>query len=245
MTDLTVFVPTRGRPTSAMELQRNFAETCTGNTDLIFIASVDDTHLQGYVDLKNDGLIKKLIVVDSPRRGMADPLNLGFRAWVDDPRSFPSYAVGYMGDDHRPRTLGWDSEYLKALLDLSGRSSYRSSHGVGIVYGNDLLQGENLPTQVAMTSNIPLTLGRWVPFELAHLYTDTYWLELGKQLGKITYLPDVVVEHMHPGAGKARIDAGYEFSGSFALDMAEKSIFEGIIKKVVIPEDVMKIKRLM
>lgn len=245
MTDLTIFVPTRGRPMAARELQESFDLSCKGNTEVIFIISTNDELFTTYLDLKAMRRIRKVIIVTPEKRGMASPLNLGFNKWLSDPRQFPSYAVGFMGDDHRPRTLGWDVEYVRALTALSGRSRERSKPGVGMVYGNDLLQGENLPTQIAMTTNIPTTLGRMVPTELSHLYTDTYWLELGKQLGKISYLPEVIVEHMHPGAGKSSIDSGYEFSGSYALDMAEKSVFKGIIKEVVIPEDVRRIKRLM
>lgn len=245
MTDLTIFVPTRGRPTAAVSFQENFGNTIRGNSEVIFIISLDDEYLENYRALHRLGLLTKVIEVSPERRGMTDPLNLGFKAWFDNPRTFPSYAVGFMGDDHRPRTLGWDLEYVRALTALSGRSRDRSQPGVGMVYGDDLLQGENLPTQIAMTTNIPATLRRFVPHQLTHLYTDAYWLELGKQLGKISYLPNVVVEHMHPGNGKAAIDSGYEFSGNFALDISDKSIFEGIIKEVVIPEDVMKIKRLV
>lgn len=245
MTDLVIFVPTRGRPVAATSFQENFERTIKGNTEVIFITSSDDEWIENYRALHRLRILNKIIEVSPSRRGMSDPLNLGFKAWLDNPRIFPSYAVGFMGDDHRPRTVGWDLEYVNALTALSGRSRDRLKPGVGMVYGNDLLQGENLPTQIAMTTNIPATLGRLVPNELAHLYTDTYWLELGKQLGKISYLPDVVVEHMHPGNGKAAIDSGYEFSGNFALDISDRSIFEGIIKEVVIPEDVMKIKRLM
>lgn len=245
MTDLTIFVPTRGRPLAAVAMQENFERTCQGRTEIIFILSSDDEYLPDYQASARLGILKKTLEVTPERRGMADPLNLGFRAWLDNPRTFPSYAVGFMGDDHRPRTEGWDLAYLKALQTLSGRCPNRSRPGVGMVYGNDLLQGENLPTQIAMTANIPAALGRMVPYELTHLYTDTYWLELGRTLNKITYLPEVVVEHMHPGAGKAVVDAGYEFSGNYAFDMAEKSIFEGVVKDLVIPADVKKIERLM
>jgi hypothetical protein len=245
MSDLTMFVPTRGRPTAAVCLQEVFEDTCTGNTEVIFIISEDDSYCEDYLALGRLGILSKIILVSPRKRGMADPLNLGFRKWLDDPRVFPSYAVGFMGDDHRPRTQGWDTEYLRALTALSGRSRDRSKPGVGMVYGDDLLQGENLPTQVAMTCNIPTTLGRMVPDQLAHLYTDAYWLELGKALNKITYLPDVVVEHMHPGAGKANIDEGYAYSGSSSLDLSDKSLFEGIVCPLVITEDVKKIKRLI
>lgn len=245
MPDLTIFTPTRGRPMAATAMQEIFERSCMGRTELIFILSSDDEYLPDYLALHRLGVLPKVIQVTPEKRGMASPLNLGFQEWFNNPRTFPSYAVGFMGDDHRPRTLGWDVKYIEALTALSGRSSTRRTPGVGMVYGDDLLQGENLPTQIAMTTTIPATLGRMVPDELSHLYTDTYWLELGKKLDKIAYLPDVIIEHMHPGAGKAVIDAGYEFSGSYSFDMAEKSIFEGIVQDVVIPNDVEKLKRLM
>lgn len=245
MTDLTIFVPTRGRPESAVELQEAFLTTCRGRTEVIFILTAADERLEDYSSYHSRGKLGKIIVTEPGRRGLVDPLNLGFKAWLDDPYNFPSYAVGFMGDDHRPRTVGWDRAYIEALTALSGRCPSRSRPGVGMVYGNDLLQGENLPTQVAMTTNIPTTLGRMVPWELSHLYTDTYWKYLGESLGKITYLKDVVIEHMHPGAGKSPVDSGYEFSGSYALDLADRSIFQGIVQEMVIPRDVEKIRRLM
>lgn len=245
MTDLTIFVPTRGRPESARELQETFQNTCKGRTEVIFILSTDDPMFTTYLDLQSLGRIRKVICVSPDRRGLVDPLNMGFKKWLENPRIFPSYAVGFMGDDHRPRTIGWDSCYLEALTELSGRCRQRQIPGVGLVYGNDLLQGENLPTQIAMTTNIPTTLGRMVPWELSHLYTDTYWRELGKSLNKLTYLPDVIVEHMHPGAGKAKVDSGYEFSGNFSLDLSDRSIFQGIVSDKIIPEDVRKLRRLM
>ncbi len=61
---------------------------------------------------------------------------------------------------------------------------------------------------------------------LSHLYADNFWLELGNRLNKITYLDDVLIEHMHPAAGKATQDAGYEFSSNYNLHMQDKKIFE-------------------
>jgi hypothetical protein len=44
---------------------------------------------------------------------------------------------------------------------------------------------------------------------LRHLYIDNYWLELAGAAGCLTYLPDVVIEHMHPAYGKAEWDESY------------------------------------
>jgi hypothetical protein len=61
-----------------------------------------------------------------------------------------------------------------------------------------------------MTSDIVTTLGYFAPPALVHLCLDLVWLDLGRGLDRITYLPDVVIEHMHPAAGKADVDQGYE-----------------------------------
>ena len=82
--------------------------------------------------------------------------------------------------------------------------------GAGLVYGNDLIQGENLATAVAMTGNIVQALSGMVPPDMIHLYLDNFWMRLGKDLGALRYIPEVVLEHMHPIAGKAEWDEGYK-----------------------------------
>jgi hypothetical protein len=116
-------------------------------------------------------------------------------AGLDD----PPFAIGFMGDDHCPRTYGWDKAYVDALREM----------GTGIVYGNDLIQGARLPTQVAMTADIVRALGYMAPPALTHLYVDNFWRDLGTVAGCLRYLPDVTVEHRHPIAGKAEWDEGY------------------------------------
>ena len=44
---------------------------------------------------------------------------------------------------------------------------------------------------------------------MKHLYLDNFWKKLGEDLGSLTYLEDVIIEHMHPVAGKAEWDEGY------------------------------------
>src|SRR5439155_4080783 len=90
--------------------------------------------------------------------------------------------VGFMGEDHRPSTPRWDARFVECL----------SGGGPGLVYGNDLLMGEAMPTAVAMTSNIVTTLGYMAPPALVHLCIDLAWKDWGEGLGRITYLPDVI-----------------------------------------------------
>lgn len=190
MTDLAVIVPSRGRPEAAVALARAFVDTCTADTRLVFSVDVDDPRRIDYSPLIRNGPVDLDINVNS---SMVEALNA-------TAVKQPTFAVAFLGDDHLPRTYGWDAEYIKALREL----------GTGIVYGNDLLQGANLPTQVAMTSDIVRTLGYMVPPELRHMYADNFWLTLGRAAECIRYLPEVLVEHRHPLAGKATWDEGYK-----------------------------------
>ncbi len=222
MADLVVIVPSRGRPEAAADLAEAFRETCTADTRLVFVVDADDPAVSRYYPdpVRLDGLASLRRASDAISHGeVAMPAqSQGQPTFVVVAENQPGtmvaalneaavasavqgqwFAVGFMGDDHRPRTHGWDKLYLEALRELR----------TGIVYGNDLLQGENLPTQCAMTADIIRTLGYMAPPTLRHMYVDNYWRDLGRIARCLRYLPDVVVEHMHPLAGKADWDAGH------------------------------------
>jgi glycosyltransferase involved in cell wall biosynthesis len=197
-TDLIIIVPSRGRPEKIVELIEALKQTQT--EALLWVAVDDDdptrNHYKAVLERRDN--VTMDVVEPSPNGGMVQALNALAVPLAN--ASDPPFALGFMGDDHRPRTMHWDQAYVRALRKL----------GTGIVYGNDLLQGRNLPTQVAMTSDIVRTLGYMAPPTLRHLYVDNFWLQLGRELGRLTYLADVVVEHVHPGAKKADWDDGYE-----------------------------------
>lgn len=222
MTDLVVIVPSRGRPTSAIELAEAFEATCTADTELVFALDKDDPTLPDY---------KGLLALIRENSSMVQALNVTALEVTNGPRA--ASAVGFMGDDHRPRTAGWDQAYLDALREL----------GTGIVYGNDLLQGENIPTQVAMTSDIIRTLGYMAPPDLIHLYVDNAWLALGRELGRIRYLPDVVVEHLHPVVGKADWDEGYARVNHPGMYDKDRATFERWLRESL-PAETARLRRI-
>jgi hypothetical protein len=111
--------------------------------------------------------------------------------------------IGFMGDDHLPRTPLWDEELIHYL---NGKP--------GVAYGNDLFQGERIPTAAILSSRIIQVLGYMVPTTLEHLYLDDYWKMLGTDLGNLVYRPEVVIEHLHPAASKAQYDQVYTEANS-------------------------------
>ncbi|MFE9432342.1 hypothetical protein ACFYNA_15290 [Streptomyces sp. NPDC006640] len=194
--DLLVIIPTRGRPQAVPEIVKAWDDT-GASADLLFCVDKDDPELAAYKalakDLADDARVR---FVFWARKRLCGTLN---QAAV---KNAPNYRyLAFMGDDHRPRaaTMAWDARIRECL-----------SGGPGIVYGNDLLQGQAMATAVAMTSDIVTTLGYFAPDCLVHLCLDLVWLEWGKAMGRITYLPDMVIEHLHPAAQKAALDKGYE-----------------------------------
>ena len=186
--DLAILVPSRDRPHNISALITSLEETDT-KSDLIVILDDDEPQFDAYRKLNC-----ALLVIKKQGKGMAKPLNFAANLYKDKYCHF-----AFLGDDHRPRTKNWDALFIEALDAL----------GTGLVYGNDLLQGENLPTAVAMTGDIVMELKGMVPPDMVHLYLDDFWLRLGRDLNAIKYLPEVILEHLHPIAGKAEWDEGY------------------------------------
>lgn len=235
MTDLVVLVPSRERPESARNLVQAFNNTCSANTALVFVVDADDPTLASYQEIIALTTLKVPVSVgvnDNPS-SMVPALNQAavyFSSTVDD----RPFALGFMGDDHEPRTYGWDSAYLDELHKL----------GSGIVYGNDTLQGQLLPTQCAMTTDIVAALGYMAPPNLRHLFVDNFWLDLGTGADCLSYLPEVVIEHKHPVGGKTEWDEGYERVNSGATFKQDEAAYR-LYWKVQFENDIAKVRALL
>lgn len=202
---IVVLCPTRGRPESASRLAESFRDTAVLiGTELVLVVDDDDPSLPAYRDLR---WVRRPGARSSGPIWPPDPVRLvtvvggsltaatnqaAALVWDDD------CIIGHVGDDHAFRTIGWDRCISETLVEP------------GIAYGDDLLQGPALPTAVFMSSVIPRTLAWYALPGTRHMKIDTTWKELGERLGRLHYLPDVVIEHLHPAAGKAPEDAGYE-----------------------------------
>ena len=116
-------------------------------------------------------------------------------------------AYASFGDDHLPRTEGWD----KALLD-----AIASAGGTGIAYGDDLLMGGNLCTAPVVSADIVDALGWLALPAISHYCLDNALKDIGEGAGCLLYCPDVVTEHVHYANGKAPVDATYADAGGFS-----------------------------
>lgn len=205
-----ILVPTRGRPQNAIEVLKSHKEfSC--KSDLLFVVDTDDDELINYRSAVG---LEYIVEVENNTRGMAYPLNVAAKKYANDYEFF-----SFIGDDHRLRTPDWDVALMRAIGERPGLS-----------YGNDLLQGENLPTAVMMSSAIVRALGGMVPPKLKHLYLDNFWKALGNDLGNLAYLPGVIIEHLHPIAGKAEWDEGYRAVNANEIYAFDRLMFDAYIK---------------
>lgn len=189
--ELLVIVPSRDRPEAVAGLWRAFLDTAPAKADLLIAVDNDDPKISDYLAAVAEADTRRFQIRVGERLRLGGTLNETALEYADI-----YYSLAFMGDDHRPRTHGWDEKYIEALEDHL------------FVYGDDLLQRENLPTQVAMRSEVITTLGYMSPPTLVHMFIDDAWKAWGNGT-RIKYLPDVVVEHLHPAAGKAQQDALY------------------------------------
>jgi len=196
MKKILIIVPSRSsngsRTNNIEELRDSWIKTTTGNSDLLIGLDEDDEHHYPRLESVKYEVNKRLRMVGT--------LNLLANKYCTEYEY-----IAFLGDDHRFRTDGWETIFLNDAKDQK----------YSIFYGNDLLQGANIPTAVFISSNIIKKLGFMVPTELVHMYADNFWLELGRALSCLKYFPNLIIEHMHPAANKAKTDIQYAEVDSF------------------------------
>jgi hypothetical protein len=222
---MVVIVPSRGRPQNIERLIKAWSET-NASADLLVAIDKDDPEVPRYMEVLAP-TCNDLHVAIEPRRRLCGTLNHEAMRVAD------KYdVVGFLGDDHLPQG-DWSTAVDDALTEM----------GTGIVYGNDLIQGPNLPTAVFMTSDIVRALGYMAPPALVHLFLDNYWKSIGEAIGRLRYLPDVIIEHLHPLRDASLHDASYQESWSY--ENADALAYRSFVSHGEFAQDVQKLQQLL
>lgn len=196
---VVVVIPSRGRPERAHRAVRAIRQTAARvDTRVVLAVDADDPQLDAYRDLRWDLPYRSevaLVILEAAETGcLVKATNtVSLRIAEEDPGSI----IGNLGDDHVARSAGWDNHVAAALATP------------GIAYGDDGFQRKDLPTAPFISAAIVLALGWYALPSCRHLFVDNCWRDLGEQTRSLRYLPDVLIEHEHPLAGKAEWDDGY------------------------------------
>ena len=160
--DMAIIIPSRGRPEAMVEMYEAWQDTSEGYAAPFSMVDNDNPKRPesgGFPGHPGHRFRRPL----QPRldgRGAELRRARSHQGWLR--QHHPVNFVGFMGDDHRPRTEGWDRIYSAHLRQLV------SQRGAGIVYGDDTIQHEKLPTQVAMSANVITAIGYMAPPSRAH-----------------------------------------------------------------------------
>lgn len=186
-----IVIPSKGRPERCAEMIASARATASERVRFLVVIP----HEQSVAPYQ--AVVAEGAELLSAPTGFVRCVNRGAAALVDDVS-----IVGAFGDDVLFRTPGWDLEVTKALATP------------GMAYGDDLvgstLHGKPHPTAVWVSSEIIRALGWLAHASIEHQWADDIWRDLFEAAGCARYLPQVVVEHLHPAVGKAPMDPTYE-----------------------------------
>lgn len=204
--EIEVIAPTMGRPDRARVMAQSWADTrVSTRTDLCLALDDEDPFLPHYLSFSWS---KPWFALPCPTGTMVHRTNLVARTTMAD-------IIGWAADDNVFVTKGWDREVRKAFEDPA----------ITTVNTNDLLVGDTKGGVYFVRSSVVSRLGWLLPPMLEHLYADYAVTELAKRAGTYLYLPDVIIEHAHPYAGKAEWDDRYKAVNNQEQDQRDRTAF--------------------
>lgn len=188
MKPILIVLASKGRPEKIEGFYKSWRETTEGFSDVITCLDYDDPALNKYKKHKD---INYDIGVGKTMNGTHNRVFF----------KYPFYKYYFIvSDDHRILTKYWESRFMEVIANNGGK---------GVAYGNDLMFGEKLSTSAFVSGNIFRALGFLALPGLYHMWVDNFWMELGRQLDKIFYFPDIFIEHLHFNVKKSLADESY------------------------------------
>jgi hypothetical protein len=213
---IVLVVPSRERPQNIAQLWDTLEKTCRTEVTLVVGLDEDDPTRDQY----------------PPR--LAYQVRSGLRhvvPWINElavPLAGQYRFIGHVGDDNVFKTVGWDERVRKALEKTP------------FAFGNDLYPRTpgSLCCHIFCRSQVVTALGYLGPTGLRHMFVDDVWWRWGQAAG-ITYLDDVIIEHLHYTVGKSPYDRSY--AASTGLMAADRAAFRTYCKSGRLNADIRKI----
>ena len=192
-----MITPTRSRPENFTRMAES-CRTMSGGEIIIYVGIDDDDPLIWKYHEIMPGDVNVKIFVDK-RQSLSAWTNVLAKYAIEDFGTSNVYLVS-MGDDHVVRTNFWETRLIRAIRNLDGP---------GFSYGDDMMNGSGLCTCWMVSALVVEKIGWMMLPKCKHMYVDNAIMELGEATNRIKYIPDLVIEHMHPSIKKSEIDITY------------------------------------
>jgi glycosyltransferase involved in cell wall biosynthesis len=193
---ISLLVPTRGRPENVARFLSSVLETASDleNVEVVLRVDEDDAAVQSVIEVCAGVQSFRVHLLIGPRLVLSDAWNVCYRAARGE-------ALGFFADDVVFRTKGWDDEVRRAFEAVPDR--------IAFVHGRDGVpwHDEHFGTHGWLSRRWVEAVGRFFPPYFGGECVDTWVNQVADGIGRRTFLPGVLTEHLHPDLGKAPADA--------------------------------------
>lgn len=193
-----ILMPSRERIDFKMRTINSIMDTVSdiGNVNLYFGIDDDDPTRNTVLDICGRYPFVKMVPIHNDGRFIG--IN---RIWNILAANCPDQIFEQLGDDHIFRTSGWDSRVLDEFSETKCPADR-----IKLVFCDDGQYAPNLCINAFIDRKYYEVLGYFCREEFLIGWSDQWLYQTFKAFDRITYLPDVMIEHVHFGNGKRFMD---------------------------------------
>lgn len=185
---ISILLPSRGRPTNLGRLLLSLAETTDEEWEAVVRLDDDEPHREAY----KQAVLGECRFITGKRATLS--------GYWDECAANARGDILMMGaDDIVFRTPNWDRIVRNAF----------PSDGIALVHGDDLGdRGRSYATHGFVRQEWVRAAGEFVPPIFVSDFADRWLNDIANMIDRRIYVP-VIIEHLHPGFGKAALDDTY------------------------------------
>lgn len=195
--------PSRERPQRFREMIESAFATAVRAQDVTVygVLDADDLALSEYTKFDPSEVVLTV-------QGEREMLSRAFQSGADRALRGGADVLMMCGDDVLFRTRGWD-EKVRAAFPKDGLALVYPADGNG---NKGLHDGDVRCNHWFVTRRWVEVVGCFCPTVFEHFCSDTVPERIAQLAGRMIYLPDVLVEHMHFKHLKSKRDATYAYA---------------------------------
>ena len=189
MNKIDLLVPTRERLNLQLTLISSIITTAKNinNINLYFGVDQDDKYRD--ITIKMSKAISFVHVIDIDNQGKF--IGLG-KIWNQLAKHSDQNILGYIGDDMIFKTPNWDEAILK---EFDPENCPKDN--IKLVHCNDGHRNGIMTVNAFVHRKYYETLGYFVKEDFLINWSDHYMMQLFQAFDRITYKPDILIEHNH------------------------------------------------
>lgn len=192
---ISILLPTKNRPNNLIRFADNILATADNpaNIELCFYLDDDDT-----ISIPAVQTVAEKISTQA----LQGNLKMGSQMYNELYRVANGEIFMISADDIIFKNKGWDTLVVNKFDEYDDKILY--------LYGEDGFQHGRIGTHGFIHNNWIDILGYTLPIQLSFAYVDEWLTELAKRVGRNCYIPELIIEHLHPVVGKAVNDDTYK-----------------------------------